>query len=290
MLLLAAAAFAASVTPQLGWAPGDRWDVRYTATQESTSGGTVTKASTAASWTWSVTGKPGALVVTPSGITITVTGLTDRDATALYAQALAAAPPTWTVGLAAALAPLDLAPLRSAAAAVLDARKGVSADARAAALRGFGDRRLQAVAGELWDDLVGRWAGSPLVQGQAEAYVSTTPVASLGDAAVEQESTRTFDGPAPCASGAPTCERFSRRSVLSPSAASVAIASFNAGSAGMKVSAATVETTAALVTDASDLRPVSLQVTRRTHTRGTAGTLALDTSQVLTRTWAFTKK
>lgn len=291
MLALLTAALAAPLTPTFAWAPADGWNVAYTESMRRSGTGPALSVKTRARWHLAVTGSPGALTVTASAYTLDApSGLLPNDGAGLYARALLASAASFRLGTGGVLGDLlDLPGLRAPADKALAAAAGLTDDDRRIAASTMSDARVTALVTDWWTALVGAWAGAPLVQGQPDAFATRTPVPALANAVVQTDSTRTYDGPAACtAGGATTCEAFTLRSALNPSAAGVAIGEYSRRPGALAVASLSQETTAHLVSEANDLRPRSLSIERHTHTRGAASGTPVEVDQVETRTWTFT--
>ena len=125
-----------------------------------------------------------------------------------------------------------------------------------------------------------------------------TPLAQLGGREVQNDASRVYEGPVPCAyGGASTCESFVLRSRLNPSDLAIAVADHTrsvrasqGGPPGMVVDSMAQDAILNLVTEADDLRPRRLNIERTTRVTGHVGKNVIESTQTETRTWTFARR
>ncbi len=269
LFTLANALAADRITPTFAWAPGDVWAVSFERTSSRAATGNAYTARTTSSWTMSVSGTAAALQVRASDYkTAGTTGLPANDIKEGTNASAAAAAPAFRLDATGAIVE------------VLDA----SVPRRAAS--------------DWWDGLVTIWRGGTLVRGQPDSLVLKTPLAQLGGREVQNDASRVYEGPVPCAyGGASTCESFVLRSRLNPSDLAIAVADHTrsvsasqGGPPGMVVDSLAQDAVLNLVTEADDLRPRRLNVERTTRVSGHVGKNVIESTQTETRTWTFTRR
>ncbi|MSQ02432.1 MAG: hypothetical protein EXR71_11165 [Myxococcales bacterium] len=257
------------ITPTFAWAPGDVWTVAFERTSSRAATGNAYTARTAASWTMTVSGSVGALVVRASNYSFGgTTGLPANDVREGANATAAAAAPSFRLDATGAIIEM------------LDAAVTPRA------------------ASDWWDGLVPTWRGGTLVRGQPDSLVLRTPVTQLGNREVQNDAARVYDGSIPCApGGAATCESFTLRARLNPSDLTLAVsdhsrsvASAQGGPPGLVVDSLASDSLTTLVTEADDLRPRRLHTQHNVHLVGHVGKNVIETTQTESRTWSFTRR